>query len=196
MSRPKYDQVDNEDRLAQLSSRTATINKSFVTDLWMKVLHRAINDIVLYTIMKDNNIQLKEEDLEFEQSAYNFLFNDDYRIPIDDYNIVIMCSGCTRNYNDKMSILSAGDSRCPNCYTPQDEKTTEYTISTTSNVKDISLEELLTLWNIDDINGFRKGTKARIQELVTKKKKAAAARAKHKENKKMSSSCKSKAQGE
>jgi len=184
MNRPKYDHVDNEDRLAQLSSRTETIRKSFVTDLWMKVLHRAIDDIVLYTVMRDNGIPLKEEDIEFEQSAYGFLFDDDYRIPMDDYDVHVFCSSCEKySYSDKMSVLSAGESRCPKCKVIQDEKTTNYKIFPGKKIKDISLEELLALWGIDDINGFRKGTKARIEELVMKKKKTATARAKAKQQK-------------
>ena len=184
MNRPKYDHVDNEDREAQLSSRTETISKSFVTDLWMKVLHRAIDDVVLYTVMRDSGTPLKEEDLEFEQSAHDFLFDDSYRIPMDDYDVMIDCFGCKKySYKDKMSVLSAGYSRCPKCYTTQEEKVTSYKIASGKPVKDISLEELLALWGIDDIDGFRKGTRARIEELVEKKKKAAKARIKAKENK-------------
>ena len=184
MGRPKYDHVDQEDRLAQLSSRTETITKSFVTDLWMKVLHRAIDDVVLFTVMRDSDIPLKEEDLELAQSAHDFLFDDTYRIPMDDYNVFIHCDNCGNySYQDKMSNLAAGNSKCPKCLTVQDEKTVEYNISQEYRVKDVSLEELLSMWNIEDVEGFRKGTKARIAELVMKKKNAAYARAQAKEKK-------------
>jgi len=182
MNRPQYDHVDNEDREAQLSSRTETISKSFVTDLWMKVLHRAIDDVVLYKTMRMNGTPLKEEDLEFEQSAYDFLFDDDYRIPMDDYQVVIKCANCDIDYLDKMSILAANYSECPKCKTKQDEKMAHYKISDTSQVKDISLSELLEMWNIDDIDGFRRGAKLRIEFLIKKKQEAAMARAKVKGN--------------
>lgn len=169
MSRQRYDEVDKEDRLAQLVSRTDTISKSFVTDLWMKVLHRAIDDVVLYTVMRENGVELKEEDLEFEASAHGFLFDDEYRIPMDDYEVLINCHQCNNySYTDKMSILAANDSVCPECQCRQDEKAANYTI-VNQFIKDISLQELLEMWNINDIDGFRKGTRARIEELVKKK---------------------------
>jgi len=184
MSRPKYDHVDKEDRLAQLSSRTETISKSFVTDLWMKVLHRAIDDIVLFTTMRDGNIPLKEEEIELEKSANEFLFDDSHRIPMDDYIVNIKCSCCEDTiYTDNMSVLSAGDSICPTCSFKADEKLTKYEISSEFLVKDVSLAELLAMWNIYDVSGFRKGTRIRIEKLVIKKKNAAIARAKAKENK-------------
>ena len=185
MSRPKYDYVDHEDRLAQLSSRTETITKSFVTDLWMKVLHRAIDDIVLYTVMRDSNISLKEEDLEIEESAHGFLFDDDYRIHMDDYEIRISCTlGCGKYcFTDTMSNLASGNSQCPKCHVMHDEKTAVYEILNKDKIKDISLQELLWMWNIEDIKGFREGTKKRIAQLVKKKKDAAHARAIAKEKK-------------
>ena len=182
MSRPKYDDVDNDDRFAQLSSRTKTINKSFVTDLWMKVLHRAIDDLVLCRFIRESGKTIKPEDLELEESAYKFLFDDEYRIPFDDYNVFVTCSVCEDNvYEDRMSIVAAGESKCDICHVKQSEKILDYDCEIAdTQIKDISLRELLSLWNINDINGFRIGTRKRIEELVMKKKAAAATRAKAK----------------
>jgi len=171
-----YDEVDAEYRQAQLESRTEIISKTFVTDLWMKVLHRAIDDIVLYTIMRENGDRFKKEDLEFEASAHGFLFDDDYRIPMGDYRIFIVC-GCGYTYVDMMSVLSNGISQCPKCSYCQEEKDTEYRIVEPQKIKDVSLKELLGVWNIEDIDGFREGTLKRIEFLIKKKKEAARKRA-------------------
>jgi hypothetical protein len=181
MYRPEYDDVDHDDRLAQLSSRSGIIRKSFVTDLWMKVLNRAIDDLVMYKVMRDNGVILKEEDLELENSAHSFLFNDKHRIPIDNYKVVVTCGYCKNfKYIDDMSTLAANDSVCPKCKL---KKFIEYSVIGKS-IKDLSLAELLAIWDINDIDGFRRGARARIDELVARKKAAAANRAKIKRERK------------
>jgi len=176
MNRPKYDQVDEEDRMAQLGSRTNVLGKSFVTDLWTKVLHRAIDDIVLYRVMRENDVPLKEEDIELEMSAQEFLFDDEYRVPMDDYQIRTECHKCKKDYLDWMSCLSCASSYCPVCNNKQDIKFSSYTILEEQQLKDISLRELLSIWDIEDVDGFRKGVKVRIESLVEKKREAASNR--------------------
>ena len=176
MNRPKYDQVDEEDRMAQLGSRTNVLGKSFVTDLWTKVLHRAIDDIVLYRVMRENDVPLKEEDIELEMSAQEFLFDDEYRVPMDDYQIRTECHKCKKSYLDWMSCLSCASSYCPICNNKQDIKFSSYIILEEQQLKDISLRELLSIWDIEDVDGFRKGVKLRIESLVEKKREAASNR--------------------
>jgi uncharacterized protein (DUF4415 family) len=171
-NRPSYEEVDKQDKEAQLSSRNDVTNKSFVADLWMKVLYRAIDDIVIFRIMRENNEELKEEDLDNEASAYGFLFDKDHHLYIDDYNVKVICSTCLNpeGYVDKISNLTASCSACPTCGTIQEEKTATYELLEQSGAKETSLEELLYIWDIEDSDGFRDGVRKRIDELVERKK--------------------------
>jgi hypothetical protein len=168
-----YSKADKEDRYAQLSSRNNVIGKSFVTDLWTKVLHRAIDDIVMYTIMRENNTELKQEDLELEESAHSLLFNDDHRIRMDDYKIIITCCSCKKNHMKYMSQFSQYVCSCPHCDYVLSNKETKYKYLEGQIIKEMSLAELLSMWNINNIERFRVGVRKRIKELIVRKKKAA-----------------------
>lgn len=157
-------------REAFISSRNNILRKSFVTDLWMKVIHRAIDDIVMYRSMKDMGKELNEEDLEFEDTAYKFLFDDNYRIPVDDYLIDIECSKCKRKILGKMmSDLSNNKITCDFCKSKISPASVAYKESQNTITRDMNIRELLSLWGIEDIAGFRDGVLDRIEELTKKK---------------------------
>lgn len=169
-----YSKADKAEQEAQLASRNNVIKKSFVTDLWIKVLHRAIDDIVMYFIEREKGTKLKQEDLEIEQSAYDLLFDDDYRIIIDDYQIVITCNGCKDTHIRHMSeATNTLKLICPLCNHHIIKKETEYYILEHQQIKEISLVELLSMWDIHDIKQFRVGARKRIALLIKNKKKAA-----------------------
>jgi len=168
-TRPSYEQVDAEDRYAQLSSRTDILSKSFTTDLWMKVITRAIDDVALYQFMREEGKQLKEEEIEFEESAKAFLFDENHHIPIDDYQVNINCPKCESSWKSSMSEVAGTDSICPTCKYKTSWKYTIYDITDNQIIKEISLKELISLWGVENIIGFRSGCKRRIQQIVDKK---------------------------
>ena len=168
-SRPSYKIVDTQDRDAHINSRNDVLNKSFVTDLWMKVITRAIDDLALYEIMRRKGKELREEDLENEESALGFLFDDNYYIPMDDYLVDVKCSKCEGVWTELLSTVVGQNSKCQLCHTIISKKYIEYEITGQQRIKEISLRELISLWGIEDINGFREGTKRRVLEIVEKK---------------------------
>jgi hypothetical protein len=183
----QYKEADKADQFAQLSSRNNVIGKSFVTDLWTKVLHRAIDDIVMYTIMREAGTELKQEDLELEDSANSLLFNDEHRICMDDYRIIVTCLACKKHNVMYMSKFAQKECMCPHCDECLNNKETTYSYLDNQQIKEMSLAELLSMWDIHDIKRFRIGVRKRIGDLIVRKKKAAENRklAKIKRNKLM-----------
>jgi hypothetical protein len=169
MIRPQYDQVDEEDRQAHLGSRSDVLSKSFVTDLWMKVISRAVDDLVSIELLKKQNVILKEEDKEIEETATSFLFDDNHRIALDDYLVDIVCVSCQWHSTSPMSEFSGHESICPNCNDLIDPRVCDYEITEQQVYRDISLRELLSVWEIEDIVGFRNGVRERIKVLTEKK---------------------------
>lgn len=184
MIRPQYDQVDEEDRQAHIGSRSDILSKSFVTDLWMKVIGRAVDDLVSINLMRQQGTPLKDEDKESEESAMSFLFDDNHRIALDDYLVDITCVNCMASLSEPMSQFTGGESICSGCNTPVDPKVCDYTITENQVYRDISLQELLATWDIDDIDGFREGVRNRIKSQVAKKIIASANRAQLKSERK------------
>lgn len=168
-SRPSYTEADNLDRYAYVTSRSDVLTKSFVTDLWMRVVTKAIEDIAQFKIMRILNIPLKEEDLEDEESAVSFLFNRDHRIPLDDYIVDVICQKCSFVWQDAMSLVASTDMECPFCNSRSSWKYTVYRITENQTIRDISLEELMSIWGVEDIELFREGCKKNIDKIVDKK---------------------------
>lgn len=171
--RPSYNKVDAADREAQLTSRTDILSKSFATDLWMRVISRAIDDVALFMFMRASGTELKEEDIEYEESANGFLFDDTHRIPMDDYLVDIDCQKCQQTWSEPMSQAAGSDSICPHCGNKTSWKYTTYRMTEQQVIRDMSLEELVSLWGVEDVKVFRSGCKRRIDELVKKKLKSA-----------------------
>jgi hypothetical protein len=177
MLRPQYDQVDEEDRQAHIGSRSDILSKSFVTDLWMKVIGRAVDDLVSISLMRQQGLPLKDEDKESEETAMSFLFDDNHRIAIDDYLVSVTCVSCQTIFSSPMSTFSCCESKCIRCDYLADPKICDYEITENQVYKDISLRELLATWDIDDIDGFRNGVRERIKSQVEKKNEASINRA-------------------
>lgn len=167
--RPSYDIVDEKDRIAHIASYGDVLNKSFVTDLWMQVINRAINDIAQSRIMRALGIPLKEEDIDNEESAVSFLFNDNHRIPLDDYIVDVICQKCDHIWQNMMSVVSSTDMECPKCRSRSSWKYTIYRITEEQTIREISLKELVSIWGIEDIDLFRKGCERYIELTINKK---------------------------
>jgi len=168
-NRPSYEEVDEADRYAQLSSRSDILSKSFTTDVWMKVITRAIDDVALYEFMRQEGKKLKEEELEFEASAKSFLFNENEKILFDDYLVDVTCQKCRQVWKETMSVIAGSNISCPKCRRKISWKHAKYKVTKDQIIKDISLKELISLWGVEDIKGFREGCKRRIQEIIDKK---------------------------
>jgi hypothetical protein len=166
-NRPSYTSVDARDREAHLDSRNNILSKSFVTDLWMKVITRAIDDVALYKVMRHKGRKLKEEELLNEESAWEFLFNDDYRIPMGDYLVDVVCPVCNTISKEYISDIVGQYFGCPKC--KEVTKNPEFTITEEQKMKEISLRELISLWGIENIEQFRVGVSKRINEIVGNK---------------------------
>jgi hypothetical protein len=138
----------------------------------MGVITRAINDVALYQLMRTQGKELKDEELEFEESAIGFLFDDSYTIPMDDFLVDIDCPKCEKTWSVSMSETAGKDSICPHCNHKTSWKHTTYEITENQTVKDITLKDLIAIWGVEDIDGFRDGVRRRIEEIVSKKLKA------------------------
>ena len=125
--RPSYTDVDSRDREAHIGSRSNILSKSFVTDLWMKVITRAIDDVALYKVMRHKGKKLKEEELENEASAFGFLFDNEYRIPMGDYLVDVTCPNCDVISTECISEVVGQRFKCPYC--KQVTKNADYIIT-------------------------------------------------------------------
>jgi predicted RNA-binding Zn-ribbon protein involved in translation (DUF1610 family) len=142
--------------------------KKWATDLWMKVIQRAIDDILLIRIMESNGEEITEEMKEWKESAESFLFDEDYYIPFDDYEVTIECPKCGSQWKKQMSTVVAEKSRCSKCKYKISTKYIDYRIISKDIKTEISLEELISLWGIENITLFREGCKKRIDDLFNK----------------------------
>jgi DNA-directed RNA polymerase subunit RPC12/RpoP len=169
MSRPSYRIVDNVERNAFISSRNDVLNKSFAADLWMKVINRAIDDLVIYTIYELEGKELKEEEKEYKESAYGFLFDENYTIALDDYEAIVRCQKCGQETPRRMSIVTSEDFVCPKCRNKITAKTAAGNVVNFSSRVETTLEELLSYWGMDNVEAFRTGCEKRIKELVSRR---------------------------
>ena len=156
--RPEYTQVDQEYREAQLSSRNDLMHRASEVDLWMRVIHRAVDDIVLFTKVQQER-KLTEDEKEYLATASSFIFDDDYKIPMCDYNIEIFCSKCKKFWTEVMSVATSEELNCPICEHRVTWKSIKYRILDAESLKTASFKELLDLWDISDIKGFRDNVK-------------------------------------
>jgi hypothetical protein len=169
MARPSYKIVDSVERKAYIASRNDILTKSFATDLWMKVINRAIDDLVIYGLYELEGKQLKEEEKEYRDSANGFLFDNEYTISLDDYDAVVRCLKCNMDTTKKMSIITSEDFICPNCKNKITAKTATTNVVSTCCAIEITLAELLSYWGIENVDTFRNGCKKRIKELISRR---------------------------
>ena len=167
-----YLEEELEERSVTIESRQELSEsyKKWTTDLWMKVIQRAIEDAALAKSARDNDEEISEEMNKWEDSALSFLFNNDHKIPFDDYLVEIICPKCGNAWTNAMSVVSAEPSICSGCKYKISTKYIEYRITNEEVVSEISLAELISLWGIEDIEGFRDGCWDRIEELSLRKK--------------------------
>lgn len=171
MKRPEYSESDSNDRNAFLSSRSDIIEKSSELDLWLKVIMKASDDLVVYQMKKDKGFVLTDEEEEDELNAISFLFNDDHLVWIDDYLVDICCQKCCFIKTHKMSVVSSNIYCCPKCNHKNSPKNIEYTFTENQDNKQISLKELLSILGINDVEVFRKLIKERMQRQLLMKRK-------------------------
>ena len=100
----------------------------------MKVIHRAIDDIVIYRVSKDANKPIKEEELDAVNDAYGFLFHDEYKIPFDNYSVNVECSKCNLIRVVKMSSFTDGSAKCL-CGEVYNINLCSYTVNKSQNTK-------------------------------------------------------------
>lgn len=172
--RESYLKEEIEERNSTISSRQSLSKeyKKWPTELWMKVIQRAIEDAALAKENRDKDKKISEEMKENEDSALSFLFNDDHRIPFDDFVIEIKCPRCNQKWKDTISKASEKNSVCSNCKYVINIKYIEYRITNEYITKSISLAELIEFWGVHDIEGFRDGCWNRIEELSRQKTKS------------------------
>lgn len=170
MPRPEYTQEDNNDRIAIIGSRSDVLSRSFVADLWMGVLQRAISDLISYRTKRANNQQLTSEELRDEATAEGFIFEKGYTIPFDDYQVKVICSKCRTTRILFASIVASQDFICSECGHITTPKTTHYIFVQDQKNKETTLDDLISLWDIEDVDAFRSSINEKINEQVDKRK--------------------------
>lgn len=170
MKHKDYSAEDAKARQDYLNSRTDVIKKCYATDLWIKVISKAIDDIIYYRVLREreNKRQLKEEEQVDEQNAIAFLFDDSYKIPFDDYLVIADCPICEEEIEVHMSNLASGIEMCRNCSARFTVDDTRFMVKEVR--KEVNLKELLSIiWGSEDVEIFRKGVIRKIESAVRKK---------------------------
>ncbi len=168
LKRIEYSKQDKIDKEIHLHDRNDLTTKSNITDLWIKVLHKAVEDIVLFRLMKEEEKELTEEEKGYEKSAYGLLFDPKYKIPFDDYYVKVICK-CGATKQQLISLVVAENYKCFNCSHKTSPKTTSFKFVQEQSLKELTLEDILAIWGIEDIEKFRKEIKYRIEKLIEMK---------------------------
>ena len=79
----------NEDRNTYIGSRDFVLNRSWVTELWMKVIQKAIDDLATFTRTYEDGEKLSDEEKMYADTAYGFLFDPEYAIDLGGYDITL-----------------------------------------------------------------------------------------------------------
>lgn len=170
------EQLEREIILSSGEGSKSTINN--YKNLWVKVIKRAINDAALMTNnipkwelklsnckneKKIRKIQIEIDKMKnIKETAISFLFNPDHKIPWGDFSIQIRCPKCKNEWVNFMSIAAEKSSKCPECKCIISSKYIQYRIVKEYKEKEISLEELLYLFEINNIDEFRRKAKQEI----------------------------------
>ena len=163
------------------------INLEQFGNLWIKVINKAIDDLALFIRNFEDEKLLSEDDWKIAQSAYCFLFIDNYSVPIDDYNVDVYCSFCEEIWVSKMSYLTQqldleteqAEIQCLNCKNYTSFNDLSYEMSRNQKIKTINLQELLSIWECKDVQKFREKTFKKIKELVIERRKTLQTRKKN-----------------
>lgn len=65
-----------------ISMRENMLGKSWVNDLWVRVIFKAIDDLALFKRMHQDGEHISEEQMFHADTAYNFLFIPGYTISV------------------------------------------------------------------------------------------------------------------
>lgn len=166
MNRIDYTNADLEDYLDYISTRNNILYKLNATELWIKVIQKAVDDLVYFDRLRKKGKILTKEQLEYEQSANDFLFDPNYTFPFDDYIVNITCSVCKKEFTIPMSLFSSNVEMCRDCSGGCTQDNAEFEI--TNVPKEITLNDLLSFWGIEDIDNFRKLKYKQIEKLKSK----------------------------
>jgi hypothetical protein len=161
--RTDYTELDKQEREDQLGSRNSVVGKTWATDLWVRVVQRAVEDLITFKKMRAAGKIPDADDLLDEESAIGFLFDDDYTIPMDDYQVKTSCPKCGWSKTGMMSDLVGHQLNCEGCKAVSKWKTVVCEIVEGQNIPVMSLAELLSIWDVDDIDGFRQGVLERCE---------------------------------
>jgi DNA-directed RNA polymerase subunit RPC12/RpoP len=113
-------------------------------------------------------ILAKEREMdEIEYSALNFLFNDEHRIPWDDFIVEIKCpkEKCKNTWKRMMSEAAATESICPHCGYRISTKYIDYRIQNEIIPRTINFKDILLLLGYDNFEEWRK----QIKEVINYK---------------------------
>lgn len=78
-----------DDRTLYVGSRDFILYRSWVTELWMRVIQKAIDDLALFTRMREDGEKLSEEEEILASTAEGFLFNPEYTIDLAGTEITL-----------------------------------------------------------------------------------------------------------
>lgn len=136
-------------------------------NLWGKVIKLAITDIIYHELTEETTPhKLKPIDKENYISAVNFLYDDEYYFPFDDYYVVFQCEKCNMINSILLSELVKTKDYCKNCLAHIDSENTNYEIDQIQ--KEINLKELCSIMGMEDINFLRKSFKLEIEDKINK----------------------------
>jgi hypothetical protein len=167
MERVRYKEADIIDQLALLSSRGSTFAKDGVSNMWIRVILRAVDDLILCEYKYRKNGSLTDEEMEFETTANGFLFDYQWRIPLDDYLVNVICQKCKRGKSAKpMSKVAGNSSVCECCGHKTSWKYVVYETIPGQDIKDISFNELISSWGFENVNSVREYLKQYIETEV------------------------------
>ena len=79
----------NEDRDAYIGSRDYILDRSWVTEFWMKVILKAIDDLASISRMEEDEEKISEEEWLYAETAHGFLFDPEYVIDLDGKDITL-----------------------------------------------------------------------------------------------------------
>lgn len=78
-----------DERQAYIGSRHQVLDRSWVTSLWMQVITKAKEDLALFIRMYEDGEDLSDEDKFYADTAYNFLFVEEYTISLGDIEVTL-----------------------------------------------------------------------------------------------------------
>ena len=162
----EYKDYKEEDALARedyINSRTDILHKSHAIDVWTRVIRKAKDDIIYYTVLEDKR-SLKPEEKEEKEEAIAFLSDDEYKIPFDDYEIIVLCPVCLVSTVTLMSNYASGLEMCSNCSAKYNIEETTYKINKIS--KEINFSDLLSILGIENVKLFRDQIFKRIETAI------------------------------